>query len=55
MDNNGKCLLDDRKYKRVLFDLDNTLIDEDKSRRYAIEQVLIKKGEIASKEKIENF
>ena len=32
-----------KKYKKVLFDLDNTLVDDDKSRRYAIEQILIEK------------
>ena len=29
-----------KTYRKLLFDLDNTLIDDDENRRYAIRQIL---------------
>lgn len=45
----------ERKYKKILFDLDNTLVDDDKNREYAIEQILIDRKEKYSIEQIEHF
>ena len=42
-------------YKKLLFDLDNTLVDDDENRRYAIKQILIERKENVTDEKIENF
>ena len=42
-------------YKKLLFDLDNTLIDDDENRKYAIKQILLERKEVASKERIEEF
>ena len=33
------------KYKILLFDLDNTLVDDDENRKFAIKQVLLDKKE----------
>ena len=30
-----------KTYKKILFDLDNTLVDDDENRKYAIKQILI--------------
>lgn len=43
------------KYKKILFDLDNTLIDDDANRSYAIKKILKEKNEIISQEKIKEF
>lgn len=42
-------------YKMLLFDLDNTLIDDDENRRFAIKQILIERKENVNDERIENF
>ena len=42
-------------YKKLLFDLDNTLVDDDENRKYAIKQILIEKEENTTEERIENF
>lgn len=42
-------------YKKLLFDLDNTLVDDDENRRYAIKQILIERKENVNDEKIKNF
>ena len=42
-------------YKKLLFDLDNTLVDDDENRRYAIKQILIERKENVNDETIENF
>lgn len=42
-------------YKKILFDLDNTLVDDDENRKYAITQILLDRNEIAINDKIENF
>ena len=44
-----------KTYKKILFDLDNTLIDDDENRRYAFKQVLLNKNGKSSKEEIERF
>ena len=43
------------KYKKILFDLDNTLIDDDANRSYAIKKILEEKTEEISQERIEEF
>ncbi len=42
-------------YKKILFDLDNTLVDDDENRRYAIKQILLERKEAATKKRIEEF
>lgn len=42
-------------YKKLLFDLDNTLVDDDENRKYAIKQILIERKENVTDEKIEKF
>ena len=44
-----------KTYRKLLFDLDNTLIDDDENRRYAIRQILIEREENPTDERIENF
>lgn len=44
-----------KTYRKLLFDLDNTLIDDDKNRRYSIRQILIEREENPTDERIENF
>lgn len=44
-----------KKYKYLLFDLDDTLVDDYESRAYAFEQILKYKNENVSKEKIDKF
>lgn len=44
-----------KTYRKLLFDLDNTLIDDDKNRKYAIKQILIEREENPTDERIENF
>ena len=41
-------------YRKLLFDLDNTLVD-DENRKYAIKQILLERGKIATKKRIEEF
>ena len=42
-------------YRKLLFDLDNTLVDDDENRKYAIKQILLERKELATKERIEEF
>ena len=44
-----------KKYKKLLFDLDNTLVDDDENRKYAIKQTLLERKEVVTKERIESF
>ncbi len=44
-----------KTYKKILFDLDNTLVDDDENRKYAIKQILSERNEVVTKERIENF
>lgn len=44
-----------KKYKKLLFDLDNTLVDDDKNREYAIGKLLAARGEEVTEEKIQKF
>lgn len=44
-----------KNYKKLLFDLDNTLIDDNENRKFAIEQILIERGEDYTPESLENF
>lgn len=44
-----------KKYKKLLFDLDNTLVDDDKNREYAISKMLEERGEEVTKERLQNF
>ena len=44
-----------RTYKKILFDLDNTLIDDDENRKYAIKRILIKRNEEPNNKRIDNF
>ena len=39
----------------ILTDLDNTLVDDDENRRYAIKQILLDRNETEINNKIENF
>ena len=34
-----------KKYKKLLFDLDNTLVDDDENRKYAIKQILLERND----------
>lgn len=44
-----------KNYRRLLFDFDNTLVDDDENRRYTIKKILIERKENVNDEKIENF
>ena len=44
-----------KKYKKLLFDLDNTLVDDDENRRFAIEQILKERGDPEYKEKSKRY
>ena len=44
-----------KKYKKILFDLDNTLIDDDANRSYAIKKILKEKNEEISQERVDEF
>ena len=44
-----------KKYRKLLFDLDNTLVDDDKNREYAIGKMLADMGEEVTHEKIQKF
>ena len=45
----------EKKYKKLLFDLDNTLVDDDHNRIYAIKKILLERNEKVTEEKIEKF
>ena len=42
-------------YKKILFDLDNTLIDDNENRRYAMRKILSDRKESVTEEKLEKF
>lgn len=42
-------------YKKILFDLDNTLVDDDENRKYAIKQILLERKDVVTSEKLEKF
>ena len=42
-------------YKKLLFDLDNTLVDDNENRKYAIKKILNARKEDITEEKLENF
>ena len=44
-----------KTYRKLLFDLDNTLVDDDENRRYAIKQILTERKENATTKRIESF
>ena len=44
-----------KKYKKLLFDLDNTLVDDDENRKYAIKQILVEMNEIITEERVNEF
>ena len=44
-----------KTYEKILFDLDNTLVDDDENRKYAIKQILIEREEEKDDERIEEF
>ena len=44
-----------QKYKILLFDLDNTLVDDDENRKFAIKQVLFDRREEVTYDKIDRF
>lgn len=44
-----------KEYKKILFDLDNTLIDDDSNRSFAITKILQEKNEEISQQRIEEF
>lgn len=45
----------EKRYKKILFDLDNTLVDDDENRKYAINKILLERKEKVTSEKIEKF
>lgn len=42
-------------YKKILFDLDNTLIDDNENRKYAMRKILSDRKESVTEEKLEKF
>ncbi len=42
-------------YKKLLFDLDNTLVDDDENRKYAIKKILLERNDAVTSEKLERF
>lgn len=42
-------------YRKLLFDLDNTLVDDDENRRYAIKKILLERKDIVTSEELEKF
>lgn len=44
-----------KKYKKLLFDLDNTLVNDDENRKYAIKKILLERGEEAADKRAEEF
>ena len=44
-----------KNYEKILFDLDNTLVNDDENRRYAINKILIERQWSSSTENIDSF
>lgn len=44
-----------KSYRKLLFDLDNTLVDDDENRKYAIKRILLERNEMITDEKIQKF
>lgn len=44
-----------KQYKKLLFDLDNTLVDDDENRKHAIKKVLIERNEEVSEKRLNEF
>lgn len=44
-----------KSYKKILFDLDNTLIDDNENRKYAMKKILSDRKESITDEKLEKF
>lgn len=42
-------------YKKLLFDLDNTLVDDDENRKYAIKKILLERKDVVTSEELERF
>lgn len=42
-------------YKKLLFDLDNTLVDDDENRKYAIQRILLERKYVVTNEKLQRF
>ncbi len=42
-------------YKQILFDLDNTLVDDNQNRKYAIKKILIERKENATDKELKEF
>ena len=42
-------------YKKILFDLDNTLVDDDENRKYAIKKILLERKDVVTSEELERF
>lgn len=45
----------EKRYKKLLFDLDNTLVNDDENRKHAMEKILIERKEKVNSEKLERF
>lgn len=39
-------------YKKLLFDLDNTLVDDDENRKYAIKKILLERKDVVTNEEL---
>ena len=44
-----------KKYKKLLFDLDNTLVDDDENRKYAIKQILLERNDKVNSDILNRF
>ena len=44
-----------KKYKKILFDLDNTLVDDDENRKYAIKQILLERNDKVNSDILNKF
>ena len=44
-----------KKYKKILFDLDNTLIDDNENRKYAIRKILKEMNKYLGEKQVEDF
>lgn len=44
-----------KKYKKILFDLDNTLVNDDENRKCAIKKLLKERNELITDEKVKSF
>lgn len=42
-------------YKKLLFDLDNTLVDDDENRKYAIKKILLERKDVVTNEELQRF